>query len=191
MKYYYLLKNSSSTLDIHFNDKSWRLVGHREINDAFWIAHENLHKCLLLLGRHLLCLNHGSVSRRNKFEISYDSICACVCTCVGASSYLISLFFLPFSIDICQFSMTSLLSASENKERSISFRSIILLMIYAGTIILNLLAASIDDRTATRRYLLQNNTTTVTAVMEALETSNQEVRNNFLDNLMKFKFLTL
>lgn len=64
-------------------------------------------------------------------------------------------------------------------------------MIYAGTIILNLLAASIDDRTATRRYLLQNNTTTVTAVMEALETSNQEVRNNFLDNLMKFKFLTL
>lgn len=87
--------------------------------------------------------------------------------------------------------MTSLLSASENKERSISFRSIILLMIYAGTIILNLLAASIDDRTATRRYLLQNNTTTVTAVMEALETSNQEVRNNFLDNLMKFKFLTL
>lgn len=64
--------------------------------------------------------------------------------------------------------MSSLLSTSENKERSISFRSVILIMIYAGTIILNLLAASIDDRTA-RRYQLQNNSTTVTAVMESLE----------------------
>lgn len=69
--------------------------------------------------------------------------------------------------------MTSLLSATENKDRSISFRSIILLMIYAGTIILNLLAASIDDRTSSRRYQLQSNTTTVTAIMEAYESSNQ------------------
>lgn len=46
-------------------------------------------------------------------------------------------------------------------------------MIYAGTIILNLLAASIDDRSASRRYQLQNNTTTVTAIMESLDGSNQ------------------
>jgi transmembrane protein 237 len=51
-----------------------------------------------------------------------------------------------FSIDICQFSMTSLLNSSEDKSRSISFRSIILIMIYAGTIILNLLAASVDSK---------------------------------------------
>lgn len=61
------LENSSRTLDIHFNDKSWWFVGHGEIIDALWFAHKNLHKCLLLLGCHLLCLNHGSVSR----EINY------------------------------------------------------------------------------------------------------------------------
>lgn len=67
--------------------------------------------------------------------------------------------------------MSSLLNTSENKERSISFRSIILIMIYAGTIILNLLAASIDDRFPGKKYQSQDNSTTIT-LMEALEKEN-------------------
>ncbi|XP_070502217.1 uncharacterized protein [Chironomus tepperi] len=77
-------------------------------------------------------------------------------------------------IDICQFSMTSLLNTSENKERSISFRSIILIMIYAGTIILNLLAASIDDRFPAKKYQSQDNSTTIT-LMESLEKENTNI----------------
>lgn len=86
-----------------------------------------------------------------------------------------------FSIDICQFSMTSLLSTSENKERSISFRSIILIMIYAGTIILNLLAASIDDRFPMKKFETQDNSTTVT-LMEALEKDNKVSFQTFFQN---------
>ena len=41
-------------------------------------------------------------------------------------------------------------------------------MIYAGTIILNLLAASIDDRFTSRQYQL-NNSTTVTTIMDSLQ----------------------
>lgn len=50
------------------------------------------------------------------------------------------------SIDICQFSITSLFNSGDDRHRSISFRSIILIMIYTGTIILNLLAASVDSK---------------------------------------------
>jgi hypothetical protein len=82
-----------------------------------------------------------------------------------------------FSIDICQFSMTSLLSTPENKERSVSFRSIILIMIYAGTIILNLLAASIDDRFPVKRLQSQDNSTTIT-LMDSLEKDATVSRQN-------------
>lgn len=66
-----------------------------------------------------------------------------------------------FSIDICQFSMTSLWSSSEDKNRSISFRSIILIMIYAGTIILNLLAASVDNKFPIMNSLSHENSTLI------------------------------
>jgi hypothetical protein len=68
--------------------------------------------------------------------------------------------------------MTSLLSSSENKERSISFRSITLIMIYAGTIILNLLAASIDDRFPVKKFPSPESNSTAMTLMESLEKDN-------------------
>ncbi|CRK96600.1 CLUMA_CG009893, isoform A [Clunio marinus] len=62
-------------------------------------------------------------------------------------------------IDICQFSVSSLLNTSEDKSRSISFRSIILIMIYAGTIILNLLAASVDSKFTMIKSMSSENST--------------------------------
>lgn len=73
-----------------------------------------------------------------------------------------------FSIDICQFSVSSLFNSSEDKSRSISFRSIILIMVYAGTIILNLLAASVDSSLSTIKNLSPENST-VTAAKETME----------------------
>jgi hypothetical protein len=71
--------------------------------------------------------------------------------------------------------MTSLLSSTENKDRSISFRAIILLMIYAGTIILNLLAASIDDRFATKKFQLQSNATTIVEPVDVTGENNSVI----------------
>lgn len=96
----------------------------------------------------------------------------CVCGWYNKTSVSLSLISSPFSIDICQFSMTSLLSSTENKDRSISFRAIILLMIYAGTIILNLLAASIDDRFATKKFPLQSNATTIVEPLDVGENNS-------------------
>lgn len=76
--------------------------------------------------------------------------------------------FISHSIDICQFSMTSLLSSAEDKSRSISFRSIILIMIYAGTIILNLLAASVDNKFPMVKAQSAENST----IAETLENDN-------------------
>lgn len=53
------------------------------------------------------------------------------------------MFFSVFSIDICQFSM---FNTGDDKTHSISFRSVIMIMIYAGTIVLNLSASSLDER---------------------------------------------
>lgn len=75
------------------------------------------------------------------------------------------LFKFSFSIDICQFNMTSLFNSSEDKTRSMSFRSVILIMIYAGTIILNLLAASVDN-TFPIRASSENSTFTQETVKE-------------------------
>jgi hypothetical protein len=50
-------------------------------------------------------------------------------------------------------------------------------MIYASAIILNLLAASIDDRSA-RRFQFQNNSTTIAAVMESLEGEANSINNH-------------
>lgn len=73
-----------------------------------------------------------------------------------------------FSVDICQFSLTSLFQSSEDKNRTISFRSIVLIMTYAGTIILNLLAASIDSNfTASKAQPSENST--MAAMMESME----------------------
>lgn len=68
--------------------------------------------------------------------------------------------------------MTSLLSTSENKENSVSFRSIMLIMIYAGTILLNLLAASMDDRFTMRKYQSQDNSTMSLMEMDAIENAD-------------------
>lgn len=75
-----------------------------------------------------------------------------------------------FSVDICQFSVTSLWNTSEDKHRSISFRSIILIMIYAGTIILNLLAASVDNTFSPVRNQPPENST----LMEATESNTEK-----------------
>lgn len=50
------------------------------------------------------------------------------------------------SIDICQFSLSSVFNPSDVGSRNVSFRAIILIMVYAGTILLNLLAAFVDDK---------------------------------------------
>lgn len=76
-----------------------------------------------------------------------------------------------FSIDICQFSVSSLWNSSEDKHRSISFRSIILIMIYAGTIILNLLAASVDN-TFTPVISQPPENSTMTEAAESAESEN-------------------
>lgn len=76
-----------------------------------------------------------------------------------------------FSIDICQFSVSSLFNSSEDKSRSISFRSIILIMIYAGTIILNLLAASVDNKFPAMKNQSSENST-LTELMDDLAKDN-------------------
>lgn len=97
--------------------------------------------------------------------------CECVGVCVGGEVRNVKLFFIYISsIDICQFSVSSLLNSSEDKSRSISFRSIILIMIYAGTIILNLLAASVDNKFSDK--LMSSENSTITAAMEAVEKDN-------------------
>lgn len=80
------------------------------------------------------------------------------------------------SIDICRFSVSSLLNSSEDKSRSISFRSIILIMIYAGTIILNLLAASVDNQFSAVTLSSSENST-ISAAMEAAEKDNMVVND--------------
>jgi hypothetical protein len=42
--------------------------------------------------------------------------------------------------------MSSVFNQNEVGNRTISFRAIILIMVYAGTILLNLLAAFVDDK---------------------------------------------
>lgn len=85
-----------------------------------------------------------------------------------ASRISINNFPLFFSVDICQFSLTSMFTSSEDKTRSISFRSIILIMTYAGTIILNLLAASIDNNfTGTKALSAENST--MAGAMDSME----------------------
>lgn len=75
------------------------------------------------------------------------------------------------SIDICQFSITSLFNSGDDRHRSISFRSVILIMIYAGTIILNLLAASVDSKFPVASNLSAENST-LPSVMEPAEKDN-------------------
>ena len=78
-----------------------------------------------------------------------------------------------FSIDICQFSVTALFnSTDDNKSRSISFRSVILIMIYTGTIILNLLAASVDSRFSITGNQLAENSTLASSAMQPSEKDN-------------------
>lgn len=85
--------------------------------------------------------------------------------------FLNFVFFLDFSIDICQFSVTSLWNSSEDKHHSISFRSVILIMVYAGTIILNLLAASVDN-TLSSVYIQPPGNLTITEVTEQTNKDN-------------------
>lgn len=75
------------------------------------------------------------------------------------------------SIDICQFSITSLFNSGDDRHRSISFRSVILIMVYAGTIILNLLAASVDNKFPVASNQSAENST-MPSVMEPAEKDN-------------------
>lgn len=69
--------------------------------------------------------------------------------------------------------MTTFLNSSDDRSRSISFRSIILIMIYAGTIILNLLAASVDNSLPTvRAQPPENSTIAEASAMDAMEKDN-------------------
>lgn len=94
------------------------------------------------------------------------------------------------SIDICQFSMTTLLNSSEERSRSISFRAIILIMIYAGTIILNLLAASVDHALPTvKAQPPENSTIAEASSMDAMEKDNTVSDGRFLRSTTKlFRF---
>lgn len=91
-------------------------------------------------------------------------------SCQGGGGLNRSKHLFLLSIDICQFNMTSLLNSSEDKSRSISFRSIILIMIYAGTIILNLLAASVDGKFPSMKA--QSSINATIAAMQSTESDN-------------------
>lgn len=62
-------------------------------------------------------------------------------------------------VDICQFSLSTLFNPTEERSLTISFRAVVLIMIYAGTILLNLLAAFVDDKFPVIGALQQTNMT--------------------------------
>lgn len=147
------LVRSPRALDFYSIDEAGGLVGLGDVAKSLRAARENLHKRLFLPGGYLLRLHHGPVSCRHE--------------CGRRMILMEGNFF--FRIDICQFSITSLMNSSEDKSRSISFRSIILIMIYAGTIILNLLAASVDNKFPLMQAQPPDNST---EVPESAETDN-------------------
>lgn len=53
-------------------------------------------------------------------------------------------------------------TGSDDKTHSISFRSVIMIMIYAGTIVLNLSAGSLDERFYLPQLAAQTNATLIT-----------------------------
>lgn len=150
------LPHSPRALDFHLNDKAWWLGGFRSVAKPLRVAHKNLHKCLLLPGGRLLRLHHGPVS--NRIEQ------------LRGRHFMWKFIFIS-SIDICQFSITSLFNSVDDRHRSISFRSVILIMIYAGTIILNLLAASVDNKFPVASNQSAENST-MPSVMEPAERDN-------------------
>ena len=85
--------------------------------------------------------------------------------------------------------MTSLLNSSEDKTRSMSFRSVILIMIYAGTIILNLLAASVDN-TFPMRTSSENSTFTQTLKNDSVSFSTFTLFLVWLNNNLYFRITT-
>lgn len=138
---------STSVVCINYHQK--RLVSRCESAEPLLLIRRNLRKHLLLFVHRLLCVYSGQVRMLSFSSMQERTF----------KSHI--LFF--FRIDISQFSLSSFFSSTnETKYGTMSFRSLICLLIYSTTIILNLLAGSVDERLyLSSKYTISGNQTLI------------------------------